>query len=55
MVSNLKKPGSPSPIRVLLAGDHQVLMAGFASTLSAAGLLVAGQAKTPEDAIVEYF
>ena len=54
MASNLKKPGSPSPIRVLLAGDHQVLMAGFASTLSAAGMVVAGQAKTPEDAISKY-
>ena len=54
MARNLKKPGSPSPIRVLLAGDHQVLMAGFASTLSAAGMVVAGQAKTPEDAISKY-
>jgi len=40
---------------VLLADDNEVLRAGFASTLSAAGLVVIGEAKTPEDAIAKYF
>ena len=44
-----------TPIRVLLADDHEVLMAGLDSTLSAAGLVVIGKAKAPEDAVEQYF
>ena len=38
------------PIRVLLADDHPIVMTGFAMSLSATGMEVAGQAKSPDEA-----
>lgn len=44
-----------SLIRVLLADDHPMLMAGFAALLSDEGFEIVGQVKTPEEAIRHYF
>ena len=41
-------------IHVVLADDHPLLMAGFAMSLSDYGIRVIGQAKTPDDAVVQY-
>jgi len=41
-------------IRVLLADDHPIVMAGFASALSSFGISVVGEARTPADAIRMY-
>jgi two-component system, NarL family, invasion response regulator UvrY len=38
------------PIRVLLADDHPIVMTGFAMSLSATGMEVAGQARSPDEA-----
>ena len=41
-------------IRVLLADDHPIVMAGFAMSLQGQGIAVIGQAKTPQEAIDQY-
>jgi DNA-binding NarL/FixJ family response regulator len=41
-------------IRVLLADDHPIVMGGFAMSLAAHGIEVAGQARTPEEALSAY-
>ncbi|HEU4850519.1 MAG TPA: response regulator transcription factor [Telluria sp.] len=41
-------------IRVLLADDHPIVMTGFAMSLSATGMEVAGQAKSPDEALEMY-
>ncbi len=46
---------SSRPIRVLLADDHPLLMAGFAAALGDFGMEIIGQAKTAEDAVVQFF
>ncbi|MFD2365347.1 response regulator [Pseudoduganella sp. GCM10020061] len=38
------------PIRVLLADDHPIVMTGFAMSLSATGMEVTGQARSPDEA-----
>jgi two-component system invasion response regulator UvrY len=40
-----------SPIRVLLADDHPMVMTGFAMALAGSGMEVVGQAKTPDEAV----
>lgn len=42
------------PVRVLLADDHPLLLAGFSMTLKSYGIEVVGEAKTPEEAIEQY-
>jgi two-component system invasion response regulator UvrY len=44
----------PTPIRVLLADDHPIVMTGFAMSLAALGMDVVGQARTPEEATALY-
>ncbi|MBI3229831.1 MAG: response regulator transcription factor [Burkholderiales bacterium] len=39
-----------TPIRVLLADDHPIVMAGFAMSLENLGIQIVGQAKTPQEA-----
>lgn len=46
--------GQPAAIRVLLADDHPIVMAGFAMSLENLGLRIVGQAKTPQDAVALY-
>lgn len=41
-------------IRVLLADDHPIVMAGFAMSLENLGLSIVGQAKTPQDAVAQF-
>ena len=41
-------------IRVMLADDHPIVMTGFAMSLSAEGMQVVGQAKTPQEAAEMY-
>ncbi|MBR7801369.1 response regulator transcription factor [Undibacterium fentianense] len=41
-------------IRVLLADDHPIVMTGFAMSLSAEGVNVVGQAKTPQEAVQQF-
>jgi len=41
-------------IKVLLADDHPIVMAGFAMSLENFGLVIIGQAKTPQDAVAMY-
>jgi DNA-binding NarL/FixJ family response regulator len=43
-----------TPIRVLLADDHPIVMAGFAMSLKGQGILVVGQAKTPEQTLDQF-
>lgn len=43
-----------SSIRVLLADDHPLIMAGFAMSLEGFGIAVVGQALTPEDTVKRY-
>lgn len=43
-----------SPIRVMLADDHPIVMTGFAMSLAAEGMQVVGQARTPQDAIAQF-
>lgn len=43
-----------SPIRVLLADDHPIVMTGFAMSLAAEGMAVVGQARTPDEASAMY-
>lgn len=43
-----------SSIRVLLADDHPLIMAGFAMSLESFGIDVVGQALTPEDTVKKY-
>ncbi len=50
MVAQEQKPS----IRVLLADDHPLIMAGFAMSLEGFGIAVVGQALTPEDAVKRY-
>lgn len=45
---------SQSPIRVLLADDHPIVMTGFAMSLAAEGMQVVGQAKTPQEAVAQF-
>jgi two-component system, NarL family, invasion response regulator UvrY len=40
-----------SPIRVLLADDHPMVMTGFAMALAGSGMEVVGQARTPDEAV----
>jgi DNA-binding NarL/FixJ family response regulator len=40
-----------TPIRVLLADDHPMVMAGFAMALAGTGMEVVGQARTPDEAV----
>ena len=42
------------PVRVLLADDHPLLLAGFSMALKSYGIEVVGEAKTPEEAIEQY-
>lgn len=46
---------NPQNIRVLLADDHPVAMTGFAMSLVAEGMEVVGQAKTPTEAVQQFF
>ncbi len=41
-------------IRVMLADDHPIVMTGFAMSLQGQGLDVVAQARTPEEALVQY-
>ena len=41
-------------IRVLLADDHPIVMTGFAMSLEGAGMVVLGQAKTPQEAVAQF-
>jgi two-component system invasion response regulator UvrY len=41
-------------IRVMLADDHPIVMTGFAMSLEAQGLEVVAQARSPEEALVQY-
>ena len=43
-----------TPIRVLLADDHPIVMTGFALSLESEGMEVVGQVKTPQEAIQSY-
>jgi two-component system invasion response regulator UvrY len=43
-----------TPIRVLLADDHPIVMTGFALSLELEGMEVVGQVKTPQEAIQSY-
>ena len=45
---------SNEPIRVVLADDHPIVMAGFAMTLGTYGIQVVGEATTPDDAVKKY-
>lgn len=52
----LNRPQSnPQIIRVLLADDHPIVMTGFAMSLTAEGMEVVGQAKTPTEAVQQFF
>lgn len=52
----LNRPQSnPQIIRVLLADDHPIVMTGFAMSLAAEGMEVVGQAKTPTEAVQQFF
>ncbi|TFW25780.1 response regulator transcription factor [Massilia arenosa] len=42
------------PIRVMLADDHPIVMAGFATSLAGVGMEVVGQARTPDEAVAMY-
>jgi DNA-binding NarL/FixJ family response regulator len=42
------------PIRVMLADDHPIVMAGFAMSLSEQGMEVVGQATRPAEAVAMY-
>jgi two-component system, NarL family, invasion response regulator UvrY len=42
------------PVRVVLADDHPLLIAGFSMALKGFGIEVIGNAKTPEEAINQY-
>jgi two-component system, NarL family, invasion response regulator UvrY len=46
--------GDCSSIRVLLADDHPLLIAGFAMALKGLGVEVVGQARTPGEAIDQF-
>jgi len=48
-------PAAKKRFRVILADDHPMLMAGFASHLRQEGMDIVAQAKTAEDAIEQYF
>lgn len=53
---DLNRPQSnPQTIRVLLADDHPIVMTGFAMSLAAEGMEVVGQAKTPTEAVQQFF
>lgn len=53
---DLNRPQSnPQTIRVLLADDHPIVMTGFAMSLTAEGMEVVGQAKTPTEAVQQFF
>lgn len=53
---NLNRPQSnPQTIRVVLADDHPIVMTGFAMSLAAEGMEVVGQAKTPIEAVQQFF
>ncbi len=53
---DLNRPQSnPQTIRVLLADDHPIVMTGFAMSLAAEGMGVVGQAKTPTEAVQQFF
>jgi DNA-binding NarL/FixJ family response regulator len=41
-------------IRVMLADDHPIVMSGFATSLAGVGMQVAGQARTPDEAVAMY-
>lgn len=43
-----------NPIKVLLADDHPIPMAGFASSLAEHGITVIGKAGTPDEAVKMY-
>ncbi len=43
-----------SPVRVMLADDHPIVMTGFAMSLAGVGMDVVGQAKTPDEATSMY-
>lgn len=53
---DLNRPQSnPQTIRVLLADDHPIVMTGFAMSLTAEGMEVVGQAKSPTEAVQQFF
>lgn len=43
-----------TPVRVMLADDHPIVMTGFAMSLAGVGMDVVGQAKTPDEATAMY-
>ena len=43
-----------TPIRVMLADDHPIVMTGFAMSLAGFGMDVVGQAKSPDEAAALY-
>lgn len=43
-----------SPIRVMLADDHPIVMTGFGMSLAGVGMNVVGQARTPDEALAMY-
>ena len=43
-----------TPVRVMLADDHPIVMTGFAMSLAGVGMDVVGQAKTPDEAAAMY-
>lgn len=46
---------SDKPIQVLLADDHPIVMTGFAMSLAGEGMEVVGQAKTPQEAVEQFW
>jgi two-component system, NarL family, invasion response regulator UvrY len=50
----MSKSQELTPIRVLLADDHPIVMTGFAMSLSSEGIEVVGQARTPQEAVAQY-
>lgn len=51
----MQNENASTSITVMVADDHPIVMTGFAMSLAAEGMQVAAQAKTPQDAVAQYF